>query len=95
MEDLEGGEENGLYLERILQVLDREFTEGYYAQMGAAWLLAELFVTYPVRTLRGLRELRLDGFTRKKALQKIRESRIPDPEVKTYLRGLENGIQHV
>lgn len=86
MADLRGPEETGPYLERILGVLDREFTEGYYAQMAAAWLLAELFVTYPVRTLRALGELRLDAFTRKKAVQKIRESRIPDREVKDCLR---------
>lgn len=91
MTDLQGQEETGGYLEPILQALDREFTEGYYAQMAAAWLLAELFVTYPVRTLRGLRELHLDAFTRKKAVQKIRESRIPDKEVKAYLREMYPG----
>ena len=73
-------------------MLDREFTQGYYAQMAAAWLLAELFVVYPVRTLRGLLELRLDVFTRKKAFQKIRESRIPDGEVKVYIKELADGI---
>lgn len=88
MKDLQGEEERSPYLERILEVLDRAFPEGYYAQMAAAWLLAELFVTYPVRTLRGLQELHLDAFTRKKALQKIRESRIPDQEVKDHLRAL-------
>lgn len=88
MEELRGEEEKSAYLEPILQVLDREFTEGYYAQMAAAWLLAELFVTYPVRTIRALGELHLDAFTRKKALQKIRESRIPSLEVKEYLKGL-------
>lgn len=86
LEDLQGGEEKSPYLEPILKVLDREFTEGYYAQMAAAWLLAELFVTYPVRTAQALKELRLDDFTRKKAVQKIRESRIPDQEVKEWLR---------
>lgn len=86
MEDLKGEEEKGRYLEQILQALDREFAEGYYAQMAAAWLIAELFVTYPVRTMRGLQELHLDAFTRKKAVQKIRESRIPDKEVKEYLK---------
>lgn len=90
--DLKGEEEKGRYLERILKVLDREFTQGYYAQMGAAWLLAELFVVYPVRTLRGLLELRLDTFTKKKAFQKIRESRILDGEVKKYIKELADGI---
>ena len=86
MEDLYGPEEEGLYLEPILHVLDREFTEGYYAQMAAAWLLAELFVVYPARTMRALGQLRLDDFTRKKGVQKIRESLIPDKEVKEYLK---------
>lgn len=87
MADLEGSEENSPYLEPILKTLDREFQEeGYYAQMAAAWLAAELFVTYPVRTLRALSELRLDAFTRKKAVQKIRESRIPDDAVKAFLK---------
>lgn len=84
--DLTGPEEEGLYLERILAALDREFSEGYYARMAAAWLLAELYVTYPARTNRALEELGLDNFTRKKAVQKIRESRIPEDEVKEYLK---------
>lgn len=86
MEDLQREEEKGRYSEPIFKVLDREFTEGYYAQMAAAWLIAELFVTYPARTLRGLEELHLDAFTRKKAVQKIRESRIPDSGVREYLK---------
>lgn len=76
----------GLYLEEILRALDREFPEGYYTQMAAAWLIAELFVVYPARTYRALRELRLDAFTRRKAVQKIRESLIPDKEVKEHLK---------
>lgn len=89
MEDLRGSEEEGLYLERILGTLNREFSEGYYAQMAAAWLLAELFVTYPARTFDAFSMLRLDDFTRKKAVQKIRESRIPDGAVKDYLKNKE------
>lgn len=89
MEDLQSEEEKSPYLERILGTLDREFPEGYYAQMAAAWLIAELFVTYPARTFRALGELHLDELTRKKAVQKIRESRIPDKEVKDYLKNKE------
>ena len=86
MEDLQKEEEKSPYLEKIMGVLDRAFTEGDYAQMAAAWLLAELFVTYPVRTFKGLQTLSLDDFTKKKAVQKIRESRIPEKQVKEYLR---------
>ena len=90
MEDLQAEEEQGRYLEKILGVLDREFQEGYYAQMAAAWLLAELFVTFPARTFQALKTLRLDPFTRKKAVQKIRESRIPDSGVQDSRRASEN-----
>lgn len=86
MADLREEEESGLYTEMILKELDRPYDEGYYAQMAAAWLLAELFVVWPARTFRALSELHLDAFTRKTAVRKIRESRIPDPEVKAYLK---------
>ncbi len=86
MADFTGQEEKAPYLEPILHTLDRGFPEGYYTQMAAAWLAAELFVTYPVRMRRALHELSLDASTRKKAVQKIRESRIPDTEVKNWLR---------
>ena len=86
MEDLQRTEEKSPYLEPILNILNREFPEGYYVQTAAAWLLAELFVTYPARAVRALHELKLDVFTRKKAVQKIRESRIPDREVKAFLK---------
>ncbi len=90
LQELQGEEENAPWLDRIFAELNREFTEGYYTQMAAAWLIAELFCVFPVRTLRELKELQLDPFTRKKALQKIRESRIPDREVKEYLYGVYN-----
>ncbi len=86
MADLDGCDEKGAYTERIFHALDRAFPEGYYAQMAAAWLLAELFVTYPAETARKLENLQLDPFTRRKAVQKIRESRIPDDAVKVHLR---------
>jgi len=84
--DLENMEEEGPFLNRIFHTLDRELTEGYYAQMAAAWLIAEMFVVYPSRTKRALENLHLDSFTKKKAIQKIRESRIPDDEVKDLLK---------
>lgn len=92
MEDLKGPEEEGIYVRPILEVLNREFTEGYYTQMAAAWLLAELYVTYPAAVDRALETLKLDAFTRKKAVQKIRESRIPDEEVKAYLKEKYAGV---
>lgn len=86
-------EENGRdcpYRERILTILNRQYTQGYYAQMAAAWTTAEAFVTYPYETMQMLtRHCNMDNWTYNKALQKICESRNPDDEVKSYVRSLK------
>ena len=75
------------YLEKILKALNREFKQGYYAQMAAAWTLAESFVCFPYETWRMLAEdCMIDSWTYNKALQKIRESRNPDKEVKEFIK---------
>lgn len=82
------------YLERILNVLNREYPQGYYAQMAAAWTAAESFVTFPYETMRILTEgCRMDAWTRRKTFQKICESRNPDDEVKAYIRQLRDSIK--
>lgn len=78
------------YLARILGALNRDFTQGYYARMAAAWTLAEAFVCFPYETNRMLSgECRLDSWTYNKTLQKIRESLNPDQEVKEYIKSLK------
>lgn len=78
------------YLSRILEALNRAFPQGYYAQMAAAWTLAEAFVCFPYETNRMLsNECRLDAWTYNKTLQKIRESLNPDMEVKEYIKSLK------
>lgn len=74
------------YTEPILEVLNRRYDQGYYAQMAAAWTTAEAFVTFPYETIKMLEQgCCMDAWTRKKACQKICESRIPDEEVKMYI----------
>ncbi|MDE6917208.1 MAG: DNA alkylation repair protein [Lachnospiraceae bacterium] len=78
------------YLDKILATLNREFAQGYYAQMAAAWLLAETFVCFPYESSRMLVEdCQMDAWTYNKALQKIRESLNPDPEIKAYMKRLK------
>lgn len=80
------------YLERILATLNRPFSQGYYAQMAAAWLLAETFVCFPYETGQMLvNDCQMDNWTYNKALQKIRESLNPDREVKEYVKSLKRG----
>lgn len=83
----------GKYTQIILDDVNRPFNQGYYAQMAAAWLLAECFVTFPKAAYEFLKsENKLDNFTYNKALQKICESRTPDDEVKNIIRGMKRKI---
>lgn len=78
------------YIDKILSVLNREFTQGYYAQMAAAWLLAEAFVCFPYEVNEMLNnDCKMDKWTYNKALSKIRESLNPDAKVKEYMKNLK------
>lgn len=78
------------YLEKILAALNRAFTQGYYAQMAAAWILAEAFVYFPYEINQlFITDCKIDNWTYNKALQKIRESKNPNQEVKEYIKSLK------
>lgn len=78
------------YLEKILAVLNRPYTQGYYAQMAAAWTAAEAFVLFPYETHKMLtQDNQMDEWTYRRALQKICESRNPDAAVKQYIKALK------
>ena len=73
-----------------MAVLNQKYTQGYYAQMAAAWTTAEAFVTFPDITLEMLKkDCKMDEWTYKKSIQKICESKTPDDEVKRYLKELK------
>lgn len=86
LEDLEKESQRGLFEERIINVLNRKFYEGYYAQMAAAWTIAEMFVTFPKTTYQLLLHNGIDDETFHKAIRKICESRIPSDKVKEMVK---------
>lgn len=82
-------EEDCQYLEKILCAINREFTQGYYAQMAAAWTAAEAMITFPYEVHAMLvNNCKMDKWTYNKTLSKICESRNPDDEVKRYIKTL-------
>lgn len=81
-------ETEGIYLPKILDALDREFAQ-YYASMAAAWTIAEAFCCYPAKVYSFLQNNRLDEATYNRALQKIVESLIPQPEVKEMIKKMK------
>lgn len=90
-EDCVSAEETpGTYLHRILEALNREFTQ-YYASMAAAWTIAEAFCCYPAAVYAFLQDNRLDDETYNRSLRKITESLIPEPEVKDRIRKMKRG----
>lgn len=89
LEDLEKESQRGLFEERVINVLNRNFYEGYYAQMAAAWTIAEMFVIFPKTTYQLLLHNRIDDETFHKTIRKICESRIPSDEVKEMVKKLK------
>ena len=79
----------GKYTDKILELVNRDFSKnGYYTQMAAGWLIAELFVVYPKEVWDFLNEknnLKLDEVSYKKAIRKICESKIPTKQLKKYI----------
>ncbi|MBP3421438.1 MAG: DNA alkylation repair protein [Lachnospiraceae bacterium] len=85
---VDGSQPEGMYLERVLQALDKSYTQ-YYASMAAAWTIAEAFCCFPSRVYTFLQENQLDDVTYNRALQKIVESLIPEPEVKECIKSMK------
>lgn len=79
----------GKYTDKILELVNRDFSNnGYYTQMEAGWLIAELFVVYPKAVwdfLNDKNNLKLDEVSYKKAIRKICESKIPTKQLKKYI----------
>ncbi|MBQ8250300.1 MAG: DNA alkylation repair protein [Alphaproteobacteria bacterium] len=77
------------YLPFIFKALDDFNHQGYYAQMGAAWLLSICFIKYPEQTFVYLKESKLDAQTFNRAIQKICESKAVDKKWFSSLRALK------
>lgn len=79
----------GKYTDKILELVNRDFSNnGYYTQMAAGWLIAELFGVYPKAVwdfLNDKNNLKLDEVSYKKAIRKICESKIPTKQLKKYI----------
>ena len=74
---------NDIYLEKSFHVLNNLYHEDYYAKMGLAWAIAEAMAKFPKETSDFMlsKDNKLDTWTYKKALQKMKESRRVDKEM--------------
>lgn len=78
-----------VYIDKVLQWMDRISHEGYYVKMAVAWALSVCYIKFPEKTMVLLRNNRLDDFTYNKALQKIVESYRVSAEEKKIIRGMK------
>ena len=76
------------YLGEALAELERVDHDSYYVKMAVAWALSMFYLEFPKETGAFLADCRLDDFTYHKALQKIRESRRADREMKDRVRAM-------
>ena len=79
------------WLPAIFSLLDRARTEFYYTHMGAAWLLAEVFVKFFDRGVAYCGVTALSPKTCNKAIQKACESFRLRDEQKIFLKSLKKG----
>lgn len=73
-------------LEAVFHAVCKVRHEGYYVKMAVAWLLSICLVKQYERTIVFLRTTSLDSWTRRKAIQKARESRRLSAEQKNRLQ---------
>ncbi len=62
------------YLEMIFQSIDEITSDHYYVNMATSWLLAEMFICYPIETEEYLKKAKINDFTMNKTISKIRDS---------------------
>ncbi|WP_058303766.1 DNA alkylation repair protein [Gorillibacterium timonense] len=81
-----------LYIQEVLDRLNRIRHEGYYVKMAVAWAISICFIKLPEPTMALLQNNSLDDFTYNKALAKITESLRVDPETKKRIRSMRRSV---
>ncbi len=77
------------YLDDIFMFCDMYNTNEYYVQMAVAWLISICYIKYRGKTMKYIKNNKLDNFTHNKAIQKIRESYRADSKDKDILNKLK------
>ncbi len=78
-----------VYLPDIFKLIDEIDSEAYYVNMAEAWLLCECFIKYRDETLNYLKNCKINTFTFKKTISKIKDSYRVSLEDKNYLSNLK------
>ncbi len=81
---------NNKYIDKVISILDKLNTDGYYSQMGVAWAFATIMGKYPDKCLKYLKSknCNLNKITYNKTLQKIRESFRVSDDIKSVTKSM-------
>lgn len=77
------------YIDKVLNSLDKIKHKGYYVKMAVAWAISTCYIKFPEKTMKYLKNNRLDDVTYNKALQKIVESLRVQEDAKDIIRGMK------
>lgn len=79
---------NEKYLDEIFELIDKITLDKYYVNMATSWLLAEMFIKYPAKTINYLKKSKVNNFVFNKTISKIRDSYRVSKEVKEVLKNM-------
>lgn len=77
------------YIDRVLELYGKNYSDAYYVKMAQAWGLSVCYVKFPEKTLAFFKDNALDAWTHNKAIQKCRESLRVSKEEKELLNRLK------
>lgn len=77
------------YIEEIFTILNTISSDKYYINMAQSWLVCELYIKEPKKTLEYLKNNKLNTFTHNKAISKIKDSYRVSREEKEILNKLK------
>ena len=72
-------------LNDIFDLLNKISSDKFYINMAEAWLICELYIKYPVETMKFIKYNKLNKFTQNKAISKIHDSYRVSKEEKKLL----------
>lgn len=78
------------YIDKVIDILDQQALDAYYAKMGVAWAFATILAKYPDKAMAYMKDNQLDKWTYKKTIQKAIESFRVSDTIKLTLKSMRN-----
>lgn len=77
---------NDTYIDRILELCHRNYSDEYYVKMAHSWLISFCYIKYPEKTKHFLETTNIDIWTYNKAISKICDSKQIEKDEKEQLK---------